>query len=185
MSERLACACACGYDECMPNVELQRALTVPAVPSRAALSSILHEIADGSGRWADFALYATLGDLGLPDVGYVGVPVRLFDLSEQVEPRHEIRFKLEARRRSEAFPAFIGATGIEANGPSTAEMWLAGTYEVPLHLLGGIMNQTVLRGMAEKSLANMTDELASAVVAHVEQREIEASRYRLLFKAGD
>ena len=169
----------------MPNVELQRALTVPAVPARAALSSILRDIATAKGKWMDFALYATLGDLGLPDFGYVGVPVRLFDLSEQAEPRYEIGFKLQARRGSDAFPAFTGAMGIEANGPSASEMWFAGAYETPLHFLGGFVNQTLLRGVAEKSLENMADEISHAVIAGVERREIEDTRYRLLFKAGD
>ena len=133
----------------------------------------------------DFALYTTLGDLGLPDFGYVGVPVRLFDLSEQAEPRYEIEFKMQARRGSEAFPTFTGAVGIEANGPSASEMWIAGEYETPMHFLGGLVNQTLLRGVAEKSLENMADEISRAVVAGVERREFEDSRYRLLFKAGD
>jgi len=97
----------------MPSVELQRALSVPAVPARSAISAIMNEIAEHRGEWADFALYLNFGSLGLPDVGYVAIPVTISDLNESTEPRHEIRFKMRARRSPEAFPTFEGALGID------------------------------------------------------------------------
>lgn len=169
----------------MPHVELQRALSVPAVPARSALSTILHEIVDERGEWEDFALYLNFGALGLPDVGYVAIPVLLSDLSQTTEPRHKITFKLQARRSPDVFPTFDGGMGIDAEGPSSSLMWLAGSYDVPMKSIGALFDKTFARGTAEKSLHNMLYELAEAVVARVEKRELAYARYRLVFNTGD
>lgn len=169
----------------MASVNLQRTLSVPAVPARAALSSILHEIADERGDWEEFSLYLNFGSLGLPDVGYVAIPVRLTDLREETESRHQISFTMQARRLPEAFPVFRGAIGVDATGPSNAMLWLAGDYDVPLHGFGTLVNGTVLTGTAAKALENMLAELAGAVSARVEKREMANARYRLVFNTGD
>lgn len=164
---------------------MQRTLSVPAVPARAAASSILHEIAESRGDWEEFSLYLNFGSLGLPDVGYVAIPVRIKDLHEETEPRHEIRFTMEARRLPEAFPVFRGAIGVDSTGPSNAVLWLAGHYDVPLHGFGSLVNGAVLHGTAAKALENMLAELSDAVAARVEKREMANARYRLVFNTGD
>jgi hypothetical protein len=169
----------------MPQVELQRSLGVPAVPARSAGSYILHAIEEQRPDWREFALYLNFGSLGLPDVGYVAIPVCVTGVSEHLEPRHEVRFTVRAMRSPEAFPTFKGAIGIDANGPSSAQMWLAGDYEVPAGGLGGIFDQMFARGAARKSLENMLEELADAIEAKVTQRERADARYRLVFNTGD
>jgi len=169
----------------MPSVELQRALSVPAVTARSSISAIMNEIAEHRGEWADFALYLNFGSLGLPDVGYVAIPVTISDLNESTEPRHEIRFKMRARRSPEAFPTFEGALGIDPTGPSSSQLWLTGDFELPKHQLGDLFDEWSERGMAEKTLHNMLNELADAVVARVEKRELANARYRLIFDTGD
>ncbi len=169
----------------MPKVEMERPLSVPAVPARSAASSILHAIEARSGGWDEFALYLDFGALGLPDVGYIAVPVAISKVTEILEPRHEIAFVLKARRSPEAFPVFTGGIGIEATGPSLSQIWLGGNYELPMHALGGFINQTLAHGAAEKTLDNMLSELADAIEAHVQQRERAHARYRLVFNTGD
>lgn len=169
----------------MASVDIQRALTVPAVSARGALSAIVHDIEARRGEWADFALYLNFGAIGLPDVGYVAIPVTVTILEETTEPRHQIRFTLHARRKAEAFPTFEGAVGIDSTGPSNALLWLDGTYHVPLAGFGALFDQMVARGTAEKALRNMVSELAEAVIARVEQRELADARYRMIFSTGD
>jgi hypothetical protein len=169
----------------MPKVEMERPLSVPVVPARAAASDIIREITMEKGKWGDFALMVKLSTLGLPDVGYVAIPVLVDNVSEKLEPRHEIHFKLCARRNKDAFPTFDGGIGIDGNGPSMSLMWLAGTYEVPLQGLGTLLDQTLARGVAEQSLRNMLNELADAIQAKVEKRELADVRYRLIFNTGD
>lgn len=169
----------------MPQVELQRSLSVPAVPARSAASYIMHAIEEQRDDWREFALYLNFGSLGLPDVGYVAIPVKISGVQENLEPRHEIRFTMRAMRGPEAFPTFSGAVGIDATGPSSAQMWLAGDYQVPAGGFGGIFDQIVARGSARKSLENLLEELADAVEARVAQRERANARYRLIFNTGD
>jgi hypothetical protein len=169
----------------MPKVELQRPLSVPAVPARSAASFIIHAIEGQRDGWEDFALYIDFGTLGLPDVGYVAIPVSITGVQEELEPRHQIAFKLQARRKPDAFPVWNGALGIDATGPSQSEIWLGGNYDTPLHAFGGFIDQTFARGAAEKTLHNMLRELADAVEARVQQRERAQARYRLVFNTGD
>lgn len=165
----------------MPKVELETQLSVPVVPARTAASEIIHEMGASSGKWMDFSLYAMLKDLGLPDVGYVAIPANIDDIGETFEPRHEIRFRLCARRSPDAFPKFTGGIGIDSNGPSSSIMWLAGEYDAPLKGLGALVDQFFARGVAEKSLRYMLGDLAEEIQAKVERREIAEVRYRRIF----
>jgi hypothetical protein len=169
----------------MAHVQMERPLSVPVVPARAAASSILREVSDEKGHWGDFALYSKLSSLGLPDVGYVAIPVKIDAVEESLEPRHEIRFRLFARRSKDAFPMFEGAIGIDGNGPSASTMWLAGDYEPPMKALGAMLDKFLTGRVAEHSLYNMLNELANAIEAKVERRELAEVRYRLIFNTGD
>jgi hypothetical protein len=169
----------------MPQVELERQLSVPAVPARSAASYILHAIEEQRADWSEFSLYLNFASIGLPDVGYVAIPVNIDHVKEQLEPRHEIGFTLCARRIPKAFPTFVGAIGIDANGPSNAQIWLAGHYDPPLQLIGGFFNQLVAQNSAQKALENMLNELADAVEGRVQQRERANARYRVIFNTGD
>jgi hypothetical protein len=168
----------------MPNVDLQRPLSVPAVPARESIASILHQISARVEGWDDFSLFVNFGTLGLPDVGYVLIPVSIEDIEEVTEPRHEIRFKLHARRLPEAFPRLEAALGIDSTGPSASLMWLAGSYTMPLSVVGAAVDRLFSSAAATKSLENMLEELAEATTAYVERRERTRANYRLIFNVG-
>lgn len=168
----------------MPRVNLQTTLSEPVVPARSAASGIILDVVEQRGEWAMFSLFVQLRTLGLPDVGHVAIPVVLYDVSETLEPRFEIRFKLRARRSPESFPTFDGALGVDASGPSSATLWLAGEYTLPAQKAGLVFDSIFGRGTAEKALRNMLNELAEAIVARVEKRELASARYRLL-STGD
>ncbi|HEX5275701.1 MAG TPA: hypothetical protein VFW34_10535 [Candidatus Rubrimentiphilum sp.] len=168
----------------MPKIELERSLGQPAVPAREAGSQILKDIAADAGIWQDFALHLNLGALGLPDVGYVAIPVRLKISGEEAEPRHQITFTIQARQSAEVFPVFQGAIGIDSSGPSSSQVWLAGEYEVPLSGLGAFFDKAVARGAAAKTLENFLSDVVEAIAARVEKRELAEARYRL-FGSGD
>lgn len=145
----------------------------------------MHEIAEAKGEWSDFSLYVALATVGLPDVGYIAIPVTIESLSETLEPRHEIAFTMHARRSPQLFPKFTGGIGIDSTGPSNALVWLGGDYDVPMSGLGNLVNQHLAGGTAEQSLQNMLSELADAIQARVERREMARARYRLIFNTGD
>lgn len=168
----------------MPKVDLEKPLNVPAVPAREAGSEMLHDIAADAHEWQGFALHLNLGALGLPDVGYIAIPIRLEIAGEESEPRHEIRFTIRARKSAELFPVFRGALGIDSSGPSGSQVWLAGEYELPMSGVGAFFDKTVARDAATKTLANFLADLAEAIAARVEKRELTLARYRM-FGTGD
>jgi len=159
-------------------IRLQRPLKLPPVPAFTALKEILSCIAGHDGGWRDFTLHVSLGDLHLPDVGYVAVPIALDAGKTDVEQRSvEVRF--QSINHAESFPRFTGAAGIDATGPSGSILWIAGDYDVPLNLVGKLLDRTIASGVAERALENFIGDLTVAIVANVEKREAEYARYRL------
>jgi hypothetical protein len=168
----------------MPKIDLERPLNEPAVPAREAASQILRDIAANANEWKGFALHLNLGELGLPDVGYVAIPVRLEIAGEETEPRHQMKLTIHARQSAEVFPVFHGALGLDSSGPSSSQIWLAGEYELPMSGLGAFFDKAIARNAAAKTLENFLTDLTEAIAARVEKRELAFARYRL-FGTGD
>lgn len=162
----------------MPEIRLQRSLRVPPVPAFASLKEVLAEIAAQEGAWRGFALHVSLGDLRLPDVGYVAVPIALETGETHAETR-SIDMEFTAASHAASFPRFKGAAGIDTTGPSESILWLGGDYGVPLHVFGELFDRTIASGIAERTLDNLIDDLAVAIVANVEKREADYARYRM------
>ena len=161
----------------MPDVRIDRALKVPADPAAEALGETLGAIAKQEGMWRGFALHVSLGDLHLPDVGYVAIPI---DLSVQKDPNAERTFDIAFTSASlpAAFPGFKGKVGTEPGSLGECTLILRGTYELPMQLLGRLLDATLTPRVAERSLENFADELSAACEARVNQREAEFARYR-------
>lgn len=120
----------------------------------------------------------SLGDLHLPDVGYVAVPITLRAGAAHGETR-SIDVEIAAANGAGSFPRFSGSAGIEATGPTGSALWLGGEYDVPLQFLGRLFDKTLASGVARTTLENLVDDLAVAVVAGVEKREAEYARYHM------
>lgn len=164
----------------MPKVDLEKSLTVPAVAAREAAAEILRQIAADAGQWKGFALHLNLGTLGLPDVGYIAIPIKLEIGAEETEPRHQVRLTIRARRNAELFPVLDGALGVDSSGPSSSQVWLSGTYELPMSGIGTFFDKVVAGNAAAKTLENFLDDLTEAIAARVQNRELALARYRLL-----
>jgi hypothetical protein len=161
----------------VPEVRLQRTLRVPADPAADALGELLKAIANQEGPWRGFALHVSLGDLRMPDVGYVAVPIDLKVEKDSHEARtFEISF-VSANLPS-AFPAFQGTIHVEPGALGESTLYLRGTYELPMHLFGKLLDVAVNRGVAQRSLENFVTEIGEACEARVNQREAEYVRYR-------
>ena len=168
----------------MPNaprvsdIRLQRPLKVPPVPAYAALKEILSAIASEVGAWHGFALHVSLGDLHVPDLGYVSIPIAL-TVGESHAETHSVDVRFTSLSNAAAFPRFSGAAGIDTTGPTGSILWIDGDYDVPLSVVGKLLDKTIASGVAQRALENLIDDLAVAVVANVEKREAEYVRYRL------
>jgi hypothetical protein len=162
----------------VPEVRLQRRLHVPADPAAAALDSVLKAIANQEGPWRGFALHVSLGDLRLPDVGYVAVPINL-TVRKNTEEARVIDIGFTSANLPSAFPGFNGRLGVEpAAAIGESVLYLRGTYELPMQLFGRLLDAAFTPGVAEKSLENFLEEIATACEARVNEREAEFARYR-------
>jgi hypothetical protein len=160
------------------DVRLQRTLRVPADPAAETLGALLKAIADQEGPWRGFALHVSLGDLRLPDVGYVAVPIRL-TVQKDEDAARTFGIAFTSANLPAAFPGFNGKLAVEpveTLGESTLHLF--GKYELPMQLLGRFLDVAVTPGVAERSLENFLDEVATACEARVNEREAEFARYR-------
>jgi hypothetical protein len=161
----------------VPDIQLERMLRIPADPAAEALGDILRAIANQEGPWRGFALHITLGDLRLPDVGYVAVPIHLTVTKPADKPRFfDITFK--SANLPSAFPTFSGNIGTEPANLGESKLLLRGGYDLPMQIFGKFLDMTLTPNLAARSLENFIDELAAACTARVDAREAEFARYR-------
>jgi len=147
-----------------------------------ALEQILAEVAAGTGRYENFALHIDMRDVGLPDVGYVAVPIRL-ELGEAMQaPAYRVSMTIRSQRDPAAFPVLSGSVGIDARDAGAGVLWLDGSYDVPGKGFGAMVNAVFAGGTADKTLENFLSDLVAAVDARVERREIERVRYTMFVR---
>jgi hypothetical protein len=161
----------------VPQVRLTRTLRVPADSAAEALGELLTAIARQEGPWRGFALHVSLGDLRLPDVGYVAVPIDL-SVERHREAPHAFEIAFVSASLPAAFPAFKGTVSVTESGLGESTLQLDGAYEVPMQLVGKLLGAAFTPGVAERSLENFIDEIGAACEARVNQREAEFVRYR-------
>jgi len=161
----------------VPEIRLSRTLRVPADSAVEALGELLTAIARQEGPWRGFALHVSLGDLRLPDVGYVAVPIELTVERHREEPRtFEISFV--SANLPAAFPAFKGSVTLDEGGLGESVLHLHGAYQLPMQVFGKLLDVAFTPGVAQRSLENFVDEIGAACEARVNQREAEFVRYR-------
>jgi hypothetical protein len=161
----------------VPEVGLARTLRVPADPAAQALGELLSAIAGQEGPWRGFALHVSLGDLRLPDVGYVAVPIDL-TVEKEAADAHVFDISFVSTSLPAAFPGFKGRMGVEAGALGECSLFLRGTYDPPMQLFGRLLDAALTPGVAERSLENFIEEIGAACEARVNQREAEFVRYR-------
>ncbi|HZV76154.1 MAG TPA: hypothetical protein VFF63_00185 [Candidatus Babeliales bacterium] len=161
----------------MPEVRLERALRVPADPTAAALGEVLKAIAEQQGPWRGFALHVGLGDLRMPDVGYVAIPIHL-TTEKASDEKLAFDITFSSANLAAAFPGFKGRTGVVEGAIGECTLYLRGTYELPMQFFGKLLDSALLPRVADRSLQNFIEEIGVACEARVNQREADFARYR-------
>jgi hypothetical protein len=160
----------------LPEVRLERSLRVPADSASQVLGEVLKAIAHQDRPWRGFALRVSLGDLRLPAVGYVAVPIRLTAAKHPNEPNaFDVAFS--AANLPAAFPRFKGTLSTKDRELGESTLCLTGSYELPMEFLGKLFDAALMPHVAQRSLENFIDEIAAACQAIVDQREAEFARY--------
>jgi hypothetical protein len=160
----------------VPEVRLERTLRVPPGPAAEALGELLKAIADQEGPWRGFALHIGFGEMRLPDVGYVAVPIRL-EVKKRDDDAHRFDITFNSMNLPAAFPTFKGSIGFEASGLGESKLVLHGGYDLPMQIFGKFLDLALTPGLAQRSLENFIDEIAAATQARVDAREAEFARY--------
>jgi hypothetical protein len=68
-----------------------------------------------------------------------------------------------------AFPVFHGTLRVEPVDTFCSRLVLAGTYNVPLGMIGGVADRTLLAGTAKRSLRALLRDMREAIAAAVTQ----------------
>ena len=161
----------------MPEIRLERKISIPEDPAAEALGVLLRAIAQQEGPWRGFALHVSLGDLRLPDVGYVAIPIRL-TVEKDSQRARAFALSFTSAALPSAFPGFQGRMSVDPDSLGTSRLSLEGRYELPMQLFGRLFDAALTPGIAKRSLENFLDEIGSACEARVNQREAEFARYR-------
>jgi hypothetical protein len=70
-----------------------------------------------------------------------------------------------AERARHAYPTFEGTIEVEPHSDHTAQVTVAGSYQIPLGLVGMAIDSTVLSGVAERAAETLVDALARELTA--------------------
>ncbi len=160
----------------MPKVEYQRLVDVPSGKFEAALEAVLRGISGRIKPWDDFALHLAISDIGLPDVGYITVPIKLNCAREiDASGQFQMTLHIEAQKNRASFPLFDGHCGVSVLNASRCNFWLGGGYTVPLKSFGIFFDATLLHGAADRCLCNFVDDVVEACKVQARQEFSEFS----------
>lgn len=150
----------------VPRVEHQCAVRISPKILQGALADVLDGIASQRDAWQGFALHLQLRDVGLPDVGYIAVPIRLQCAREVTDAaQFQMALSIESAMNPGAFPVFSGHCGVSALSAHQSNIWLSGAYTVPLRSFGAFFDATLLHGAANSCLRNFLSDVAAVCEA--------------------
>lgn len=155
----------------MPTIELQHPVNLPAALVGPALQRVLERIERGEDAQHPFSLSVGLQDLHLPDAGTLSVPIDLHLRVSHGAHATSLDFEFAARTHRKLFPTFEGTLRSDPLGPSQAALWFSGSYTPPLGAVGRALDATVMRGVAERTLAAFLANVAAEACADVEAHE--------------
>ncbi len=126
--------------------------------------------------------YAARNDVVLTlDVGVAGaamsVPVTVELGDAHARTSASVPIALKATHHGRLFPAFHGAVSSEGGGALESVLRLDGTYDVPLGVLGSVVDRTVLGHAAERSLGAFLERLRADVIAEIQRAELAVRRH--------
>ena len=162
----------------MPQIDLNRGVPIPAPLLQPELARLLIAIEAAQPPFEEFPISVDLGDLHLPNAGVISVPIELHCYGHNVASNAPIGFGFQAKQRGALFPKFTGALSVEPAGSPHSCVRLRGEYEPPMGAVGKILDATVLRSVAERSLRAFLAQLTSEAETSVRRREAEVVQAR-------
>ncbi len=144
-------------------IELYLPLAMAPVAADESLVRVMHALATSGASTDRLTLAAQLADLHVGVVGEVKIPTEVYIADRAV--RWEFGLSIRAASNEGIFPTFEGTLSLTPVGGKAAELWLQGSYEPPFGAIGEVLDRTVLRHAAERSLLSFMQRIVDDVVA--------------------
>ncbi len=165
----------------MPKIEHQRTANFPAAAFESALVEVLRGIETQEGPWSGFTFHVGIRDVGLPDIGYIAVPISLRCAPEPNDAEQfQMTFHVEAQKNRGAFPIFDGHCGVTSINAMRCNFWISGVYTVPITSFGIFFDATLLHGVADRAVAHFAEDIVMACDATLNHEEQQYLRYHLM-----
>ncbi len=155
------------------SIELRAPVALAAGAARDALLRVMHAIGQGTATPDQLNLSVYLRDLHADVRGEVRIPVTV-DVVDR-PARFEYAITIHAASDEGFFPRFEGTLSITPVG-TQSELWLQGTYDPPFGLVGAVLDRTVLRHAAKRSLQSFLQRIADDVAS--DERATEEQHQR-------
>ncbi|MGB6985973.1 MAG: hypothetical protein WBD74_08400 [Candidatus Aquilonibacter sp.] len=138
------------------SIELHESIAVAPAAARESLGRVLHALASAN---AGPTLDVSLRELHTPSAGSVEIPVAIGVQDHAAK----LQYTLDLRATSKGlFPTFEGMLSLNPLGKS-CELWLQGIYQPPFGIIGTLLDQTLLRGVAKRSLQRMLARISDDI----------------------
>ncbi len=158
----------------MPQIDLNVGVPIPASLLQAELIRLLTAIEKEQSPFEDFAINADFSDLHLPSAGAISVPIELRRM--QQHGSDGMHFTFRAKQHDTLFPTFHGSLSVEPAGSPYSCVRLRGEYKPPMGTVGRVVNTTVLRSVAERSLRAFLDRVTTTAESNIRRREADIAQ---------
>ncbi|MGC2131587.1 MAG: SRPBCC family protein [Candidatus Aquilonibacter sp.] len=141
--------------------------------ARDALLRVMHSMGKGTATPDQLELSVYLRDLHAGVRGEIRIPVTL-DVVDR-PARFEYAIAIRAASDEGFFPHFEGTLSVTPVG-TQSELWLQGTYDPPFGPIGALLDRTVLRHAAKRSLESFLQRIADDVESNERATEEQHQR---------
>lgn len=153
-------------------IELYVPLLLAPAAAREALQRVVREFGtETSSERRTLSVY--LQDLHVGVNGEIRVPVAM-EVAEH-PARFESAISIRASADKGYFPTFEGTLSINPVAEKS-ELWLQGTYEPPLGVVGALLDRTILHDTARRSLQAFLERIGEDITSDEREREERYAR---------
>ena len=151
-------------------IELHVPLSLAPIAARDGMLSVLRRMT-GDESHPSLSLY--LSDLHVAIKGQIAVPIDI--KTQERRGRWECALKISATSDEGFFPTFSGTLSISPVG-NRCGLWLMGEYLPPLGVAGELLDATVLRHSAQRSLESLLSHIAVEILEQTNRAESDYQR---------
>lgn len=157
----------------MRPIELHVQMGLPFSAARESFQSVVRELGEATGSPERHTLAVYLRDLHVAVRGEIRVPIAM-EISERAT-RFECAIAIRAVSDEGYFPTFEGTLSVGPVG-AQSELWLQGAYQPPLGIIGALLDRTLLRNAARRSLQAFLQRIADDITGDEREREERHAR---------